>query len=74
MAVIEHDNLNYVQMRPQDAEIYAKYAIHQKPSRVSGVPPALRVGDPLHYSSMLQRICVSYVDSLCLDANKERGA
>jgi hypothetical protein len=58
--VIEHDNLNYLEGRPQYEELLERYKKLHQPTRVSPVPPALRVGDPLHYSTMIQRICNSY--------------
>jgi len=60
VVVIEHDNLNYLQGRPQHAEVYEKYRHLQRPSMASKVPVALRVGDPLHYNTMIQRICNAY--------------
>jgi len=62
VVVIEHDNLNYLQGRPQYSGTYQKYQHLQKPSQIASVPPALRIGDPLHYSTMIQRICNSYTD------------
>lgn len=47
VVVVEHDNLNYLDGRPQYSEIAAKYRQLHKPSTVSAAPPALRVGDPL---------------------------
>jgi hypothetical protein len=58
--VVEHDNINFLQGRPQYAELYVNYLKLHKPSQVAKVPPALRVGDPLHYSTMVQRICNAY--------------
>ena len=60
VVVVEHDNLNYLQGRPQHAAIYDQYRHLQKETQVARVPPALRVGDPLHYSTMIQRICNAY--------------
>lgn len=60
VAVIEHDNLNFLQGRPQYAALYERYKPLQKPTRVAKIPPGLRVGDPLHYSTMIQRICNAY--------------
>ena len=53
--VIEHDNL----------VVHPKFAEHQKlhkPTRIVSGPPAPRVGDPLHYQTMIQRICQQYSD------------
>jgi hypothetical protein len=60
VVVIEHDNLNYLSGRPQYSEVQNKYGEFHKPSRVASVPPGLKVGDPLHYSAMIQRICNAY--------------
>lgn len=61
VVVIEHDNL-ILQGRPQYANIFEQYRHLQKPTQIARVPPGLRVGDPLHYSTMIQRICNSYND------------
>jgi hypothetical protein len=58
--VVEHDNINFLQGRTQYAEIYDKYIKLHKPSKVARIPPGLRVDDPLHYSTMTQRICNAY--------------
>jgi hypothetical protein len=49
---VEHDNLamNPLQVHQGQAQ----------PTRVAPIPPSLPIGDPLHYESMLQRICNSY--------------
>jgi hypothetical protein len=60
VVVVEHDNLNYLETKPEYAAVYHKYRHLQKPTRIAPVPPALRVGDPLHYSTMIQRICNAY--------------
>ena len=60
VVVVEHDNLNYLQGRPQYDSIYDKCRHLQKQSQTAKIPPALRVGDPLNYSTMIQRICNSY--------------
>lgn len=53
VVVVEHDNLS---VNP-DAQ---KYANLHKPATVAPTPPNLPVGDPLHYESMIQRICNAY--------------
>ena len=58
--VIEHDNLNYLFGRPQYASVLKEYGHLHKPTQVAKSPPTLRVGDPLHYSTMVQRICNAY--------------
>jgi hypothetical protein len=60
VVVIEHDNLNFLEGRPHHSEVARRYKELQKPTRVADVPPGLRVGDPLHYSTMVQRICNAY--------------
>jgi len=60
VAVVEHDNLNYLDARPQYADVATKYEHLRKPSKVAPVPPGLKVGDPLHYRTMIQRICNAY--------------
>jgi len=60
VVVVEHDNLNYLDARPQYSEIAQKYGHLHKPSRVASIPPGLKVGDPLHYRTMIQRICNAY--------------
>ncbi|HMK79117.1 MAG TPA: hypothetical protein VK438_05680 [Xanthobacteraceae bacterium] len=62
VVVVEHDNLNYLQARPQYAKLLKKYGHLRKLTAVSKAPPALRVGDPLHYSTMIQRICNAYTE------------
>lgn len=51
--VIEHDNLNVHKDRAKVAPLHMR-------SRISPIPPSLPVGDPLHYQTMIQRICTSY--------------
>lgn len=53
VVVIEHDNLA---IHPTPAV----YASLHKPTQASPVPPNPPVGDPLHYQSMIQRICNAY--------------
>jgi hypothetical protein len=62
VVVVEHDNLNYLQGKQPYSQIYETYQHLQKPSQAAKIPPGLRVGDPLHYSTMIQRICNSYTD------------
>lgn len=51
--VVEHDNLS----SHPDA---AKHAALHKPTIAAPSPPNPPVGDPLHYESMIQRICNAY--------------
>lgn len=60
VVVVEHDNLNYLDGRPQYGDIAEKYRHLRKASKVAPVPPGLKVGDPLHYRTMIQRICNAY--------------
>lgn len=60
VVVIEHDNFNYLKLDPEHAELAAKFAGQEKPSRVAPSPPSLKIGDPLHYATMIQRICAAY--------------
>jgi hypothetical protein len=53
VVVVEHDNL----MVHPNATAYA--SLH-RPTRVAPTPPNLPLGDPLHYESMIQRICNAY--------------
>lgn len=55
VAVIEHDNI-VIHPTPE------AFANVRKPTRAAPAPPALRVGDPLHYQTMIQRICAQYTD------------
>jgi len=52
VVVIEHDNLG---IHPDP-----DYRALSHPTRAAPVPPNLPVGDPLHYESMIQRICNAY--------------
>src|SRR5947209_6486189 len=51
--VVEHDNLA---VHPAAANFKD---IH-RPTRIAPAPPNPKIGDPLHYQSMLQRICNAY--------------
>ena len=51
--VVEHDNLA---IHPAQTE----YAHLHKRTRVAQVPPSPSVGDPIHYQSMIQRLCIAY--------------
>ncbi len=51
--VVEHDNLV---VHPQKK----KYASMHLPTIVAPIPPSLPVGDPMHYQTMIQRICQSF--------------
>ncbi len=51
--VVEHDNLA---IHPDAAD----YAALHKPTIAAPSPPNPPVGDPLHYESMIQRICNAY--------------
>ena len=62
VVVVQHDNLNYLDGRPQYDAIANKYRHLRKPSMSALAPPALKVGDPLHYQTMIQRICNAYRD------------
>jgi hypothetical protein len=62
VVVVEHDNMNYLSPKPKYAKLVLKYGAVGRPSRVSEIPPGLRIGDPLHYSTMIQRICNAYTD------------
>ncbi|MGX5804156.1 hypothetical protein ACWGS9_23315 [Bradyrhizobium sp. Arg314] len=52
VAVIEHDNLAF---HPDPA-----YQAQSRATSVAPTPPNPPVGDPLHYESMIQRICNAY--------------
>jgi hypothetical protein len=54
VVVIEHDNLLINPNRQQYADLH-------KPTRIAPVPPSPAVGDPLHYVTMIQRICNAYM-------------
>jgi hypothetical protein len=60
VVVVEHDNLNYLKGRSQYSAVQDRYGHLHKPTQVAKIPPALRVGDPLHYSAMIQRICNAF--------------
>ncbi len=62
VVVVEHDNLNFLRGKPQYVDVQNKYGQLHRPATVARVPPALRVGDPLHYSAMIQRICNAYTE------------
>ncbi|MGQ0658800.1 MAG: hypothetical protein ACT4NU_12025 [Chromatiales bacterium] len=51
--VIEHDNVAF------HPEPKAYVSIHRA-TTVAPSPPALRVGDPMHYETMIQRLCSAY--------------
>jgi hypothetical protein len=53
VVVVEHDNLS---VNPNAS----KYANLHKATMIAPSPPNPAVGDPLHYESMLQRICNAY--------------
>lgn len=53
VVVIEHDNL----LSNPDA---SKYASLHGPTKMAPMPPSPAVGDPLHYESMIQRVCNAY--------------
>lgn len=55
VVAIEHDNLA---IHPAPAD----YGHLHRPTQASPVPPNPAVGDPLHYQSMIQRICNAYTD------------
>jgi len=51
--VVEHDNL----ATHPDAK---RFSDRHEQTRIAPQPPSLRVGDPLHYQTMIQRICAEY--------------
>ena len=51
--VIEHDNLA---IHPN----LEKYANLHKSTRIAPDPPSPSVGDPMHYHTMIQRLCTAY--------------
>lgn len=51
--VIEHDNF-VLNPNPE------KYASLHHPTKVAPIPPSLPVGDPMHYQTMIQRLCDQY--------------
>jgi hypothetical protein len=62
VVVVEHDNLNFLEDKPQYDEVLRKYVHLHKPSQVAKIPPGLRVGDPLHVTTMIQRICNAHTE------------
>lgn len=50
---IEHDN---IALHP----VLEKFASLHKPTTVAPIPPNLPVGDPMHYQTMIQRLCTQY--------------
>ncbi|MGH6888275.1 MAG: hypothetical protein ACREHF_03615 [Rhizomicrobium sp.] len=61
VVVIEHDNLAFHPTPDDFKEIH-------RPTRLAPAPPNPKVGDPLHYQSMLQRICNSYTERFGTDS------
>jgi len=55
VVVIEHDNLA---RHPKAEEHRSRY----RPTRAATIPPAPRIGDPIHYETMIQRICRHYTE------------
>lgn len=55
ITVIEHDNLI------KNPNFEALRGSH-KPTRIAPSPPSVPIGDPLHYESMIQRICAQYTE------------
>ncbi|HET6621226.1 MAG TPA: hypothetical protein VFG64_14925 [Dongiaceae bacterium] len=55
VVVVEHDNLN-VHPTP------TAFDLHHKLTQLSPIPPGIRLGDPLHFQSMFQRICNAYTE------------
>jgi hypothetical protein len=53
VTVVEHDNLTINPNAPNYANVHI-------PTAVAPTPPNLPIGDPLHYESMIQRICNAY--------------
>lgn len=53
VVVIEHDNLAF---NPN----HHKYIQQHLPTKLAPTPPNPPIGDPLHYESMIQRICNAY--------------
>lgn len=50
---VEHDNLR---LHPQQEN----YASLHRPTQIAPIPPSLPIGDPMHYQSMIQRLCTQY--------------
>lgn len=65
VVVIEHDNLNYLESKPQYRVVQEKYGHFHRATKAAASPPGLKVGDPLHYSAMMQRICNAYNERFC---------
>lgn len=55
VVLIQHDNLAKNRELPPEAP-------EPHPSVLVTRPPAPQLGDPLHYSTMIQRICTAYTD------------
>jgi hypothetical protein len=53
VVVVEHDNLT---IHPNASH----YAHQHRPTRIAPSPPNPAIGDPLHYESMIQRVCNAY--------------
>jgi hypothetical protein len=53
VTVVEHDNLTINPNASQHSSLH-------RPTAVAPIPPSLRLGDPLHYETMIQRICNAY--------------
>lgn len=53
VVVVEHDNLAFHPSK-------ASYAHVHTPTVLAPAPPNPKVGDPLHFQSMFQRICTAY--------------
>ncbi len=53
VVVVEHDNLVVNPNKSQFANLH-------KPTAIAPMPPNPAIGDPLHYESMIQRICNAY--------------
>lgn len=50
---VEHDNLAIHPDPPAYSHLH-------KPTRMAPVPPSPSIGDPLHYHTMIQRLCTAY--------------
>jgi hypothetical protein len=55
VVVVEHDNL---QFHPDKTN----YLHQHSPTVLAPSPPNPKLGDPLHYQSMLQRLCMAYTE------------
>ncbi|WP_029585294.1 hypothetical protein [Bradyrhizobium sp. URHD0069] len=53
VTVVEHDN---IVVHPNPGIL----PVQRQATRISPVPPSLALGDPLHYETMIQRICMQY--------------